>query len=105
MQVPQLEYDVGMEVYSTKSEGIGGKIKYFIDDFVVEELLTDGTLAEVNPPTEEESPKGEGPNLICVMVKHKWDTFLAVKEVAKRMSLPRRRESSSKMPGFQPARE
>jgi tRNA pseudouridine13 synthase len=91
LQVPQLEYDVGMEVYSTKSEGIGGKIKYFIDDFVVEELLTDGTLAEVNPPTEEESPKGEGPNLICVMVKRKWDTFLAVKEVAKRMHISQKR--------------
>ena len=91
MQVPQLEYNVGMEVYSTQSEGIGGKIKYSIDDFVVEELLTDGTLAEVTPSTEEEPPKGEGPNLICVMVKRKWDTFLAVKEVAKRMHISQKR--------------
>jgi tRNA pseudouridine13 synthase len=91
LQVPQLEHDLGLEVYATQSEGIGGKIKYFLDDFVVEELLTDGTLAQVNPPTEDWTPKGEGQNLICVMVKHRWDTFLAIKEVAKKMHINQKR--------------
>ncbi|MCW4022114.1 MAG: tRNA pseudouridine(13) synthase TruD [Candidatus Bathyarchaeota archaeon] len=91
MQVPQLEHDVGMQVYATQSEGIGGKIKYFLDDFVVEELLIDGTLAQVSPPKEEWTPTGEGQNLICVMVKRRWDTFLAVKEVAKKMHISQKR--------------
>ncbi|WGM89939.1 MAG: tRNA pseudouridine(13) synthase TruD [Candidatus Bathyarchaeum tardum] len=91
MQVPQIEHDLGMEVYATQSEGIGGKIKQLIDDFVVEELLTDGTLAEVNPPIEEWIPTGEGQNLICVLVKRRWDTFLAVREVADRMHINQKR--------------
>ena len=91
MPVPQLEHDLGMEVYATQSEGIGGKIKQELDDFVVEELLTDGSLAQVNPPTEEWTPVGEGSNLICVMVKRRWDTFLAVREVADCMHISQRR--------------
>ncbi len=91
MQVPQLEHDLGMEVYATQSEGIGGKTRFLLDDFVVEELLVNGTLAQVNPPNEEWTPSGEGQNLICVMVKRRWDTFLAVKEVAKHLHISQKR--------------
>jgi len=91
LQVPQLEHDLGMEVYATQYEGIGGKIRELLDDFVVEELLTDGTLAQITNPTEEGKPSGEGQNLICVMVKRRWDTFLAVREVAKHLHISQKR--------------
>ena len=68
-----------MEVYATQSRGIGGKIRHLLDDFVVEELLVDGSLAEVSPPVEVWEPTGEGNYLICVLVKRRWDTFLAVR--------------------------
>ena len=91
MQVPQLEHDLGMEVYSTQSEGIEGKTRFLLEDFVVEELLVNGALAQVDPPTEEWKPSGEGQNLICVMVKQRWDTFLAVREVAKHLHISQKR--------------
>lgn len=90
-QVPQLEKELGMEVYATQSEGIGGKIRQLLDDFVVEELLIDGSLAEVSPPTETWKPIGEGRYLICVLVKRKWDTFLAVRTIAERLRISQKR--------------
>lgn len=80
-----------MEVYATQSEGIGGKIRELIDDFVVEELLVDGSLAEISSPIKEWDPVGEGRYLICVMVKRKWDTFMAVRQVAHRLHISPKR--------------
>jgi len=89
LQVPQLEQELGMEVYATQPEGIGGKIRQLLDDFVVEELLLDGSLAEVTPPSE--ALVGEGRYLICVLIKRKWDTFLAVRQVAERLHISQKR--------------
>ena len=60
LQVPQLEKEVGIETYVTQSLGIGGRIRQLTDDFVVEELLVDGSLAEVSAPVEVWEPAGEG---------------------------------------------
>jgi len=87
LQVPSLEKEVGIEVYATPSPGIGGKIRQLLDDFVVEELLVDGSLAEVSLPVEAWEPAGEGRYLICVLVKRRWDTFLAVRKVAERLRI------------------
>ena len=91
MQVPPLEKEIGLEVYATQSQGIGGKIRHLLDDFVVEELLLDGSLAEVTAPVEVLEPAGEGRYLICVLVKRRWDTFLAVREVAGRLRISQKR--------------
>ena len=91
MQVSQIEKELGLETYLTKSEGFGGKIRQFIDDFVVEELLLDGSVAEVNAPASVWQPTGSGQYLICVMVKRKWDTFMAVREVADRLHISQKR--------------
>ena len=91
MNVPSLEKEIGIEVYATQSAGIGGKIRHLLDDFVVEELLVDGSLAEVNAPVEAWEPAGEGCYLICVLVKRRWDTFMAVREVASRLHISQKR--------------
>ena len=91
LQVPSLEKEVGIEVYATQSPGIGGRIRQLLDDFVVEELLVDGSLAEVSSPVEAWEPAGEGRYLICVLVKRRWDTFLAVREVAQRLRISQKR--------------
>jgi tRNA pseudouridine13 synthase len=91
LQVPPLEKEVGIEVYATQSPGIGGRIRQLLDDFVVEELLVDGSLAEVSAPVEAWEPAGEGRYLICVLVKRRWDTFLAVREVAHRLRMSQKR--------------
>jgi tRNA pseudouridine13 synthase len=81
LKVPTLEKELGMEVYATQSLGIGGRIRQFLDDFVVEELLVDGSKAEVSP-VETQKPFGRGRYLICVLVKRDWDTLLAVRRIA-----------------------
>jgi tRNA pseudouridine13 synthase len=87
VQVPPLEKIMGIEAYVTQSPGIGGKIRQLLDDFMVEELLVDGLLAEVSPPTGTWEPSGKGRYLICVLVKRRWDTFLAVREVAEKLRI------------------
>ena len=91
MQVPPLEKELGIETYATQSPSIGGRMRQLLDDFVVEELLVDGSLAEVSPPMETWEPTGEGRYLICVLVKRKWDTLLAVREVAQRLGVSHKR--------------
>ena len=91
LQVPQLEKELGIETYATPSQGIDGKIRQLLDDFVVEELLIDGSLAEISAPVEAWESAGEGQYLICVLVKRRWDTFLAVREVAERLRISQKR--------------
>lgn len=90
MKVPTLEKELGMEIYATQSLGIGGRIRQFLEDFVVEELLVDGSKAEVSP-IETQEPVGRGRYLICVLVKRNWDTLLAVRRVARRLGISHKR--------------
>ncbi len=82
-QVPKLEADLGMEVYGSKSEGIGGRIRCFPEDFVVEEKLVDGSRASVHIRPEKILTSGHGRYLICNLVKNNWDTFLAIRTIAR----------------------
>ena len=91
LQVPPLEKQLGIEIYATQPDGVGGRIRQLLDDFVVEELLVDGSLATVSAPTEGWTPAGEGPYLICVLVKRRWDTFLAVRQVAASLRINQKR--------------
>jgi len=79
-----------MEVYATQSPGIGGRIRQFPEDFAVEEILADGSKAGVSP-VEIQEPVGKGRYLICVLVKRDWDTLRAVKKIAKRLGISRKR--------------
>jgi len=85
-----LEKQLGIEVYASSSLGIGGKIRQFSEDFVVEEALLDGSKAEISP-VETQQLVGKGHYLICVLVKRDWDTFLAVRKVAKRLGISPKR--------------
>jgi len=82
LKVPTLEKELGMEIYATQSLGIGGRIRQFLEDFVVEELLIDGSKAEVSP-VETQEPVGRGRYLLCMLVKRDWDTLLAVRNIAR----------------------
>jgi len=84
---PELERSLGMEVYKSKTAGIGGALKALPEDFTVEEIGIDGGLAGVCNPAEavEEDPGELGDNLHLTMQKYNWDTMRAVKEIAKRL--------------------
>jgi tRNA pseudouridine13 synthase len=91
--VPKLEKLIGIETYATRSLGIAGIIRSDFEDFVVEEVLVDGSKAEVNPSGSniERSVLSSSPEpnryLLCVLVKRNWDTFSAVKAVADQLGI------------------
>ncbi len=85
-----LEKELGLEVYLTKSLGVGGVIREEVEDFVVEEVLVDGSKAQVNGSVTSKvlgSTLGRQRFLLCVLVKRNWDTFIAVKNVAKQLGI------------------
>jgi tRNA pseudouridine13 synthase len=88
LQVPRIEKLMGIEVYATSSVGIGGVIRESVDDFLVEEVLVDGSRARIKAIVDQTDRKALGCSsnenhyLLCVMVKRNWDTLIAVKSVA-----------------------
>lgn len=88
LRVPSIEAKVGIEVYVTKCRGIGGSIKRTPEDFIVEEILVDGSRASVKPEENLVSNLAEHDRyLICVLIKRGWDTILAMEEIARRIGI------------------
>lgn len=90
MRVSRLEKSIGIEVYATSSPGIGGIIKQSCEDFVVEEILVNGSKAEVHtfpPPAPIKKEPLTGRYLLCILVKRNWDTFQALKAIAEQLSI------------------
>ena len=82
-----------MEAYATKSEGVGGVIKGTVEDFVVEEVLVDGSKATVDGEVPSRAIGATSQRqrfLLCVFVKRNWDTFIATKNVAKSLGIEQR---------------
>jgi tRNA pseudouridine13 synthase len=82
---------LGIEAYTTKTSGLGGRIRGAVEDFQVEELLVDGSKAQVNSPGKEPLALGasleQQQHLLCVLAKQNWDTLLATKNVAHQLGL------------------
>jgi tRNA pseudouridine13 synthase len=94
LPVPQLDKLLGIDVYATKTSGVNGFIREKIDDFVVEEVLVDKSIARVNgvvPQRVLASSSEKQKFLICTMVKRNWDTFIAIKNVAKSLGIDQNR--------------
>lgn len=89
MRVPRLEKKLGIEVYATRSLGIGGVIRFFPEDFMVEEILVNGSKAEIFP-TEIQVRDASSPikrHLLCVLVKRNWETLQAVRAIARQLGV------------------
>ncbi len=90
MSVPPLDEELGIQVYATKSLGVGGLIRETVDDFVVQEVLVDGSRAPINgdvPAKVLGSTLQKHRFLLCILVKRNWDTFVAVKNVAQSLGV------------------
>jgi len=82
MNVPELEADLGMMVYASDTRGINGEIRRVPEDFIVEEVLIDGSKASIEPFDKTLPPSGHGRYVICLLVKKGWDTLAAVRKIA-----------------------
>jgi tRNA pseudouridine13 synthase len=94
LPIPEIDKLLGIEVYATTSEGIGGAIRESADDFVVEEVLVDGSKASADgsvPNRVIGSTPQKQRYLLCVLVKRNWDTFIAVKNIAKSLGIDQAR--------------
>lgn len=98
MQLCTSEIDklLGMEVYATETTGVGGVIRDSVDDFKVEEVLVDGSKARIEKVAENhalDASNFKQRYLLCVLVKRKWDTFIAIKRIAEQLGISPRRIS------------
>jgi tRNA pseudouridine13 synthase len=95
--VPKLEKSIGIEVYGTSSLGVGGVIRQRVEDFVVREVLVDGSEAGITLSERNVEQDTLGSSIIknryllCVLVKRNWDTFLALKAVARQLGISAKR--------------
>ena len=90
MLVPRIDKLLGIDVYATETSGIGGVIRSSVDDFVVEEVLVDGSKAKVEKSVETQVLRASSAKqryLLCVLVKRNWDTFIAIKNIAKKLGI------------------
>jgi tRNA pseudouridine13 synthase len=90
LPVPKIDEQLGIEVYGTETAGVGGVIREAMDDFVVEEVLVDGSKALVEKAGELRvlgSSRTKQPYLLCILVKRNWDTFIALRNISKQLGI------------------
>jgi len=102
---PELEREIGILCYKSRTEGIGGKIKHIPEDFIVEEITEDGRVLEAvgdgdvpeaaAPPADENpsASSNSGEFLHFTLQKNNWDTLRAMKEISRRLGVSRNRIS------------
>lgn len=78
--------------YLSKSPGIGGKIKQLPGEFIVEEILPDGTVLELYTRIERVGEPG-GKYTHFVLQKKDWSTSSALKRIAKALRVGQKRFS------------
>jgi tRNA pseudouridine13 synthase len=90
LRVPRIDKLLGINVYATETAGIGGAIRRSVEDFAVEEVLVDGSKAKIDNSAEKRvlgASSRRQRYLLCVLVKRNWDTFIAIKNVAKQLGI------------------
>jgi tRNA pseudouridine13 synthase len=90
LPVPRIDKLLGIDVYVTETAGIGGVIRQSVDDFVVEEVLVDGSRAKIEKVAESHALRASFSRqgyLLCILVKRNWDTFIAIKNIAKQLGI------------------
>jgi len=90
LNVPEIDKLLGIEVYATETEGVGGVIRESVEDFKVEEVLVDGSKATIEKTAEQQvldASSSPQRYLLCVLVKRNWDTFIAIRTIAKQLNL------------------
>ncbi len=78
MQVPETEHTIGMELYATTVEGIGGKLRQEPEDFVVKEIS--GWDVE-----------DSGKHLIIELTKRDWDTNHIIRDLSRSLGISQKR--------------
>jgi len=86
-QASPLDIKLGMEVYASETRGIGGRIRSELEDFIVEEILLDGSKASVHICMDAHQIFGRGGYLICILIKKGSDTLTAMEKIARHIGV------------------
>ncbi len=89
-----IEYDsqIGIKTYTTQSPGIGGRLRQAPEDFIVQEIGLDGSIAPLEPTTRDYS--GEpGKFTAFFLVKRNIDSIQAIRRLSKAMGVSYKRFS------------
>jgi len=78
MEVPNIEKQIGISLYSTDTEGLGGQLRQEVEDFIVKEI------------TNREEGK-EGKHLVLEVTKRDWDTHHFTRTLAKVLKISQKR--------------
>ncbi|MGI5992559.1 MAG: tRNA pseudouridine(13) synthase TruD [Methanosarcina sp.] len=78
MQVPEIEKQIGINLYSTDTDGLGGHLRQEVEDFIVKEI------------TNREEGK-EGKYLILELTKRNWDTHHLTRTLARTLQISQKR--------------
>ena len=78
MQVPEIEKQIGINLYSTDTDGLGGQLRQEVEDFIVKEI------------TNREEGQ-EGKYLILELTKRNWDTHHLTRTLAKTLQISQKR--------------
>ncbi|MGA9187409.1 MAG: tRNA pseudouridine(13) synthase TruD [Methanosarcina sp.] len=80
MQVPEIEKQIGIDIYSTGTDGLGGQLRQEVEDFIVKEITN-----------REEGT--EGKYLVLELTKHDWDTHHLTRTLSKILQISQKRIS------------
>jgi len=84
-----LERELGLKYYLTNVPPIGGKIRLHYEDFIVEEVLRDGTVISADSRKKVRIPiGGEGDYVRAILVKRGCDTLSAIYLLARTCNVP-----------------
>ena len=90
VSVPAIDKYIGLLCYATSTEGIQGTIRKVPADFIVREVLVDGSVAQIDNPIAAPilgASDTKQAYLLCVLVKRNWDTLIAIKKIAKQLGI------------------
>lgn len=89
-----LDYDnlIGMEVFTTQSPGIGGRLRKTPEDFIVQEIGLDGSLAPLEALDQEFSDQ-PGKFTMFFLVKRNLDSIQAIRRLGKTIGVSYKRFS------------
>ena len=90
MSTSSVEKEIGIEGFASTNLGIGGSIKQCPEDFIVEEILLDGSRAKnANGPPSQLEEKDQ--YLVCLLIKRNWDTITATRVIARKLGIQEER--------------
>lgn len=91
------EDTVGIRGYATKCPGLGGRLRRSWEDFVVEEVLSDGAVVEIGRGLSDPGARLEPDGRYChfALEKRGLDLFAAIRRLADELGASRKRFSYS----------